>query len=292
MSSLQLCGLSVRSWNLVTSLLHLGNGIAIVALRYANDKDLLYGVKQSYPDWSRNSSSEDIIQGEEFFVKKQEITAHSLSLTWLIAIFFFLSFAFQFCAYFPELYSYEELLKRGRHPLRFVEYSLSSPLMLIAIALLSGIFELYALIGIFFAMFSCNILGLLAEHLASMKPMQRSDEENRLLRTTTDSSARTEHLTVTWIAHIAAWLCVVAAWLPILLAFSLGNSEGTVAAPDFVYIIIATMFILFNTFGINQLLELSGVYGHETAELVYIMLSLTSKSLLGWMIFANVLAPM
>ena len=291
MSSLQLCGLSVRSWNLLTSLLHLGNGIAIVALRYVNDRDRLYDIKQSYPDWSRNASSEAIIEGEEFSITKKEITAHQLSLTWLIAIFFFLSFAFQMAAYFPQLYAYEELLRRGRHPLRFIEYSLSSPLMLVAIALLCGIFEQYALIGIFLAMFSCNILGLLAEHLASMKPKEKTDEEDRLLRSL-DNRAQQEHLTVTWIAHVAGWLCVIGAWLPILVAFSVSNSEGTESAPDFVYVIIATMFILFNTFGINQLLELSGVYGHETAELVYIMLSLTSKSLLGWLIFANVLAPM
>ena len=163
--------------------------------------------------------------------------------------------------------------------------------MVIAIALLSGIFEHYALLGMFFAMFSCNILGLLAEHLASMKPKEKTDEEDRLLRNV-DAGMRSEHLTVTWIAHVAGWVCVIGAWLPVLSAFSLGNSKGTVAAPDFVYVIIATMFILFNSFGINQLLELSGVYGHETAELVYITLSLTSKSLLGWMIFANVLAPM
>ena len=289
--SLLFCGLSVRSWNLITSLLHLGNGVAIVALRYVNDKDLLYGIQQSYPDWSRNSSSEDIIQGEEFFVRKRDIETYELSLTWLIAVFFFLSFAFQLAAYFPNVYSYEALLRRGRHPLRFIEYSISSPLMVIAIALLSGIFEHYAIVGMFFAMFSCNILGLLAEHLASMKPKEKTDEEDRLLRNV-DAGMRSEHLTVTWIAHVAGWLCVIGAWLPILSAFSLGNSEGTVAAPDFVYVIIAVIFILFNTFGLNQLLELSGVYGHETAELVYITLSLTSKSLLGWMIFANVLSPM
>ena len=291
MSSLRLCGLSVRSWNLITSLIHLGNAVAIVALRYANDRDLLYQIKQSYPDWSRDTSSDAIIEGDEFSISKKEITAHSLSLTWLIAVFFFLSFAFQMVAYFPQLYAYEDLLRKGRHPLRFIEYSLSSPLMLVAIALLCGIFEQYALIGICLAMFSCNILGLLAEHLASMKPKEKVDEEDRLLRTV-DDKAQSEHLTVMWIAHVAGWVCVVGAWLPILLAFSVGNSEGTVAAPDFVYGIIATMFILFNTFGVNQLLELSGVYGHETAELVFIMLSLLSKSLLGWLIFANVLAPM
>lgn len=291
MSSLRLCGLSVRSWNLLTSLLHLGNAAAILALRYVNDRDSVYDIKQSYPDWSRESSTDAIIEGERFSITKKEITAHQLSLTWLIAIFFFLSFAFQMAAYFPQLYAYEDLLRRGRHPLRFIEYSLSSPLMLVAIALLCGIFEQYALIGIFLAMFSCNILGLLAEHLASMKPKEKTDEEDRLLRSL-DNRAQQEHHTVTWIAHVAGWVCVIGAWLPILIAFSVSNSEGTESAPDFVYVIVATMFILFNTFGINQLLELSGVYGHETAELVYIMLSLTSKSLLGWLIFGNVLAPM
>ena len=187
--SLLFCGLSVRSWNLITSLLHLGNGVAIVALRYVNDKDLLYGIQQSYPDWSRNSSSEDIIQGEEFFVRKRDIETYELSLTWLIAVFFFLSFAFQWRHTHS---SPAELLRRGRHPLRFIEYSLSSrscssPLPCSA-EILNGM-----PVGIFLAMFSATS-GPFAEHLA-MKPKEKTDEENPSKPRRTG----TEHLTVTWI---------------------------------------------------------------------------------------------
>ena len=81
MSSLRLCGLSVRTWNLITSLLHLGNAVAIVALRYANDRDLLYEIKQSYPDWSRDTSSDAIIEGEEFSISKKENKNIFLSCT-------------------------------------------------------------------------------------------------------------------------------------------------------------------------------------------------------------------
>jgi hypothetical protein len=62
--------------------------------------------------------------------------------------------------------------------------------------------------------------------------------------------------------------------------------------PGFVYVITIVQFVLFFSFAVNMALQYAQVgrwrdYLH--GELVYIALSLTAKSLLAWLIFANVL---
>jgi hypothetical protein len=62
--------------------------------------------------------------------------------------------------------------------------------------------------------------------------------------------------------------------------------------PGFVYAITVVQFVLFFCFAVNMALQYAQVgrwrdYVH--GEVVYIGLSLTAKSLLAWLIFANVL---
>src|SRR5512135_3801557 len=63
-------------------------------------------------------------------------------------------------------------------------------------------------------------------------------------------------------------------------------------APGFVYAITIIQFVLFFSFAANMALQYAQIgrwrdYVH--GEVVYIALSLTAKSLLAWLIFANVL---
>ncbi|MGZ4594406.1 MAG: hypothetical protein ACXV3C_11090 [Actinomycetes bacterium] len=62
--------------------------------------------------------------------------------------------------------------------------------------------------------------------------------------------------------------------------------------PGFVYAITIVQFVLFFSFAINMALQYAEVgrwrsYVH--GEVVYIALSVTAKSLLAWLVFANVL---
>jgi hypothetical protein len=69
-------------------------------------------------------------------------------------------------------------------------------------------------------------------------------------------------------------------------------SEGA-SQPAFVYGIIVSLFIFFNTFAVNMILQYkqAGPWRDLFGEKVYIILSLTVKALLGWQVFANVLIP-
>jgi len=70
-----------------------------------------------------------------------------------------------------------------------------------------------------------------------------------------------------------------------------GASDMT---PNFVYVIFGTMFVLFNSFAINMILQYKQVgkwRNYLFGESAYVFLSLTAKSLLAWLVFANVLIP-
>ena len=73
-----------------------------------------------------------------------------------------------------------------------------------------------------------------------------------------------------------------------------GTAEGAPSAPGFVYGIVFTIFVFFNTFALNQWAQYAAVgrwQDYVVGEKTYQVLSLTAKSVLAWEIFANTLIP-
>jgi hypothetical protein len=71
------------------------------------------------------------------------------------------------------------------------------------------------------------------------------------------------------------------------------NSAGA-EPPGFVYAIIPTIFVFFNIFAVNMYLQYKKIgkwKDYLFGERVFIVLSLTAKTALAWMIFAGTLAP-
>ena len=96
-------------------------------------------------------------------------------------------------------------------------------------------------------------------------------------------------------------------WLPVLLRLlRRGSSPGSPCSstcgapasahrtrPAFVYGIIVSLFVFFNIFAVNMVLQYKKVgpwKDYLYGEKVYIILSLTAKALLAWQVFASVLA--
>ena len=160
-------------------------------------------------------------------------------------------------------------LRRGRNRLRWVEYSLSSSLMIVLIALITGITDVAALLAIGFVNASMILFGWIME-------MVNQPDGDRWW-------------TPFWFgcfAGIGPWVTIVA-YLVINASI-----EGAGTPPTFVYGIIVTIFVFFNCFAINQWLQYRGVgkwSDYVFGETVYIVLSLVAKSALAWQIFANTL---
>ena len=198
---------------------------------------------------------------------------YGIDLGWLIISFHLLSFVFQSFAavtYFtpPILgYKYNIMVENNKNPLRFIEYSFSASIMLIAIALLNGVTDINLITSIAVLTASCQLCGLAVEYI--------------------------QEKAIKWVVHLTGWLQFMWAYGIIGHAFfksidSAKESSNT-GPPSFVYAIVIALFLLYSSFGFVQLMELITGLNPFTKEKSYVILSLTAKLLLGWMIFSNVL---
>ncbi|WP_051063032.1 heliorhodopsin HeR [Ilumatobacter nonamiensis] len=191
-------------------------------------------------------------------------------LAWGTAAFLFLSALFHFIIASPWGFSlYGRELRRGRNRFRWVEYSLSATLMIVLIALITGITDVAALIAIAFVNVSMILFGWIME-MVNVPGGER-------------------WWTPFWFGCIAG----IGPWAAIVTYLVINSSiDGAATPPTFVYAIIATIFVFFNCFAINQWLQYRGIgkwKDYVFGETVYIVLSLTAKSALAWQIFANTL---
>jgi hypothetical protein len=198
----------------------------------------------------------------------REATLFDLRFGWAIAAFLFLSAAAHFLVASPGVFGwYRSNLLRGRNYARWIEYAFSSSLMVVLIAMLPGISDVAALGAIFGVNAAMILFGLLMEHY------EQPGRPN-------------------WMSY---WFGVLAGAVPwILIGVYLWNPGSDVAAPAFVYAIFISLFVFFNSFAVNMVLQYRRVgpwRDYLFGEAVYIALSLLAKSALAWQVFAGTLAP-
>ncbi len=257
----------LRIFNAVMGVLHLISGSAMLAL--TNDFTL--------------PVSTFALNGPPGTPLSQGVTnlVFDVPLGITTASFLFLSAFFHFLIASPWGFPrYIRELSKGRNRFRWVEYSLSSTLMILLISLVLGISDISALIGLGIANVSMILFGWLMEMA-----------NNGLMHGKFGDSNRGERpwWTPFWfgcIAGVGPWLAAA-----IFLIVNVGI-EGGEGPPGFVYGIIVSLFVFFNSFALNQWLQYKQVgrwQNYLTGERTYIVLSLVAKSLLAWQVFANVL---
>ena len=95
-----------------------------------------------------------------------------------------------------------------------------------------------------------------------------------------------------WISFIFGCIAGAIPWLIIILLLIGPKAPTESSAPGFVYGIVISLFVLFNTFAIVQYLQYKKVgkwSDYIRGEKTYITLSLVAKSALAWQIFASTL---
>jgi heliorhodopsin len=244
---------SLRRWNIGVGIAHLVQGMFILAL--SNGFAIpVEGKVQSGPPGT------PLTIDKVFF---------DLRFSVAIALFLFLAAADHLLMAMPGISNwYEANLRRGVNYARWIEYSVSASLIIILIAMLPGITNLYALIGLFAINAAMILFGLL------MEQVNEPDQP------------------VNWWPFIFGCLAAIVPWIAITIALITSESEGG-GVPGFVYGIFVSLFVLFNCFGLNQWLQYrrrgrfaNYLYG----EKVYIVLSLVAKSALAWQVYAGTLA--
>lgn len=187
-----------------------------------------------------------------------------LPVAWGVLAFMFISAAALLIIASPGVFEwYKRNLLLDRNYGRWIEYSVSSSIMIVLIAMLVGISDIAALVAIF-GVNACMILfGLLMEHYERPgKP--------------------------TWLSYWFGCFAGLIPWVAIVVYVWAPGIPGGVSPPGFVYGIMASLFVFFNCFGVNMILQYKQVgpwRDYLFGEKVYIILSLTAKSLLAWQVF-------
>lgn len=188
----------------------------------------------------------------------------------LVAGFLLMSAAAHLAVSLPGIYRwYVENLKKGVNFARWIEYSFSSSLMIVIISMLVGIYDIASLILIF-SINACMILFGWMMELHNQK---------------TEKTNWTSFIFGSF-AGIIPWICIA--------IYLFGAGEGESKPPAFVYWIFFSIFIFFNIFAINMILQYKKIgpwKNYLFGETMYIILSLTAKSLLAWQVWAGTLRP-
>jgi hypothetical protein len=244
----------LRIYNGVMGCFHLIQGLLMLALSNANSLPVTTSYLESDP------------------MLKQLSTPHvvgNLRLGPMVAAFLFMSALAHFLLTLPGIYEwYVRNLKKGANYARWIEYSFSASLMIVIIAMLSGVWDMSTLILLFFMNMMMILFGWMME----------------LHNQTT---AKTN-----WTAFYFGCLAGIIPWVVISLYFFSALANPAAEVPTFVFFILPILFIFFNIFALNMVLQYKKVgkwRDYLYGEKVYILLSLLAKSALAWQVFGGAL---
>ncbi len=247
-------GTRLRTWNAVMAVLHFLQGIAMVLLA----EGVLWPMTRTR--YGFDPQTETIFPEAVSFI--------DVNLPLLVAGFLFISAIAHTIVSTVRYDQYIAYLDRGMNPYRWYEYSVSASLMIVVIAMLAGIWDFGTLVGLFGLVAVMNLAGLLME--------QRNESTAEL------------DWTPYWVGVVAG----LVPWVVIAITF-----VGTVTAsdgqfPTFVIYIYASIFVFFNLFALNmvlQYLEISRWEDYLFGEKTYVVLSLVAKSALAWQVYFGTL---
>jgi len=242
---------TLRRLNIVATVLHLVQGVAVLVL--AND----FALPVTSFFWNDVPNNRlDIARLDRLF---------DVSVAWLAAVFLFLSSLFHAIVASVGRKAYDSEIGKEQNRFRWVEYSLSSTLMIVSICLVFGIGDIAGLIGIAGANVAMILFGWI------MEVVNRPGSK------------------VWWTPFWFGCIVGIVPWIG-LFVYLLGPGDDM---PTFVYGIFVSVFVFFNLFGLNQYLQYRKVgrwadyvYGEKT----YLWLSLIAKSALAWQLYGNTLS--
>ena len=240
----------LRWYNVGMGLLHAFQGIAVVAL----SNDFALSVTGTFMEGPPGTTGDT----RELF---------TVPLGPAVAAFLFMSAAAHLLVAGPAWAWYRRNLFEKHSYARWIEYSLSSSLMIVLIALITGIADVAALIALFGVNASMILFGLLQEHY------ERPGRPG-------------------WLPFVFG--CVAGAVPWIAIGIYLWAPGSSAEPPGFVYAIFVSLFVFYNSFALNMVLqyrEIGPWRSYLFGEYVYVALSLVAKSALAWQVFANTLVP-
>ncbi len=245
----------LRLYNGALGLLHLAQGVLILII----SNDFALPLTTSFLRFDPMTAS------PQPFIDQ----VGTLRLGPLVALFLFLAAADHLLVAAPRIFDwYAANLSRGVNYARWMEYSFSASIMIVLIAMLSGMYDIPGLVLLFCLNATMILFGLLMERRNA-------------------AGERTD-----WMPFVFGCLAGIVPWIIIAVYFGSAAADSSNGVPKFVYGIVFSLFIFFNSFALNMYLQYRRVgpwRDYLFGEKMYLLLSLLAKSALAWQVFAGTL---
>jgi hypothetical protein len=253
---------SLNTWNRSLAVLHGAQGVLL----------LLLASSATFPVTANYLTQDSLASQAAGHPVLAAATRHlfDVNLAYLVVAFFFMSAIAHGLIATVYRKRYETDLSQGMNKARWIEYGISASTMIVAIALLTGVYDLGSLTMIFSLVLIMNLSGLMMEI------------HNQTTKKTN------------WLSYGIGCIAGIIPWLVIAGYLASAHAYGSGKIPTFVYWIYGSMFILFASFAVNMYLQYkkTGKWAdYLYGERVYMILSLVAKSLLAWQVFFGALRP-
>jgi hypothetical protein len=247
-------GRQLQTFNRIAGLTHLIQAIALAFI--LNDNTTIPVITRFFDETSDG-------------VRPVSETLFEFPIALIAPIFLALSAAAHLLISSPSyVRRYEQNIEKGINPVRWWEYAISSSLMLVVLLMLGGLIELSSVVFIFTLNFIMNLMGLMME------------KYNQLTQTTS------------WLPFNIGVLAGIVPWIMGGLYFWVSTNNIADSIPVYAQFGFLLTFLFFNSFAINMWLQYKKVGKWKVyayGEKAYIVLSLVSKSALGWIIVLGTL---
>jgi hypothetical protein len=250
----------LRKWNLWAAGIHLVQGIAV----------LLASRSVSWPittNYLTTNAAATAVTGHPV-ISPASHTLFSVNIAYLIAIFFFVSALMHVLIGTVYRTRYEASLKRQINRVHWVEYGVTAGLMVIAIALVAGVYDFSSLLMIF-------VLSLVMGCMALF--MEIRNQENAK---------------PSWLAYGVGCLAGLVPWVVLAMYLWATNMYGTGGVATYVYFIFFSVLVLFVGFAVCMYLQAKRIgrwADYLYAERAYLILSIVAKAALAWQLYAGAL---
>jgi hypothetical protein len=251
----------LRKYNFIAAFLYLIQGIVVLILSNSQN-----GAKPITVNFLTNDKLAGSVAGHSV-TSQASHQLFGLNLAYVIAAFFFVSALTHLIVSVWKRKVYEADLKKGTNRARWIDYSFSVSIMMVAIALLAGIYDLASLIMIFALTAAMSLLGM------GMELRNVGNKE------------------VDWANYYIGVGAGLVPWLVFAIYIWSSHLYGS-SLPGFVYWVVGSLFILFCSFAVNMYLQYKRLGNWSTylyGERAYIVLSFVAKTALAWQVFAGTL---
>lgn len=249
----------LRIYNVVAGSLHLLQAIGFAVVLTMLSAQVLFAVTADY-----------LAGPPGFPIPPERVTLFEVNIGIGVVAFLALSAFFHFLISSPGFFPrYKAGLTLNRNYFRWVEYSLSSSIMIWLILQINGVTDVGALVAVFAANAAMILFGALQEKY------EQPGSGGML-------------------PFIFGSMVGLVPWIIVVVYFARAGSESDAETPAFVIGIVISLFLFFNTFAINQWLQYKQVgkwRDYLVGERAYITLSLVAKTALAWQVFSGAIIP-